>query len=100
MMIDEAIARAKERADKNSECWKNCIASGYCEKCEKEHEQLAEWLEELKRYKGSFDSMLQYVTNKAIDETISRLKQVTNEDIIVIAKDNLDDIARELKEQK
>lgn len=51
MTIDKAIAQAKERADKNSDCWKHCIAANNCKTCEKEHEQIAEWLEELKAYR-------------------------------------------------
>lgn len=49
MTIDEAIAHAREVADKNSGCWKHCNrADNDCDICEEEHEQLAEWLEELK----------------------------------------------------
>lgn len=42
LTIDEAIAHAKEVADKRIDL---------CEECRAEHLQLAEWLEELKRYK-------------------------------------------------
>lgn len=58
LTLEEAIAHAKEVAEKNYRCTDfesidsvdddikiNCI------KCAEEHEQLAEWLEELKSYK-------------------------------------------------
>ena len=54
MTIDEAIAHAKEVAKRNRADYKNCpadridIAHQTCEQCAEEHEQLAEWLEELK----------------------------------------------------
>lgn len=56
MTIDEAIAHAREVAKRNREQWKNCpadrrdIEHQTCEQCAEEHEQLAEWLEELKVY--------------------------------------------------
>ena len=39
MTLDEAIDHAKE------------VAKSKCDKCGEEHKQLAEWLEELKRYR-------------------------------------------------
>ena len=56
MTIDEAIAHAREVSKRNREQWKNCpadrrdIEHQTCEQCAEEHEQLAEWLEELKEY--------------------------------------------------
>ncbi|MBD8915962.1 MAG: hypothetical protein EGR77_08230 [Pseudobutyrivibrio sp.] len=44
MTIDEAIAHAKEVAEVQR-------SNEQCNKCAKEHEQLAGWLEELKRYR-------------------------------------------------
>lgn len=54
MTIDEAIAHAREVANNES-----------CEKCAKEHEQLAEWLEELKIYKESNISVKTYQQGRA-----------------------------------
>ena len=54
--IDEAIAHAEELAKRNREQWKNCpadrrdIEHQTCEQCAEEHEQIADWLEELKAY--------------------------------------------------
>ena len=52
MTIDEAIAHAREVAEYKRKCNKNsdCIDIE-CERCAEEHEQLAEWLEELKAYR-------------------------------------------------
>lgn len=41
MTLDEAIKHAKEKADENRKYTKEC------KECAEEHEQLAEWLEEL-----------------------------------------------------
>lgn len=43
MTIDEAIAHARE------------VASQGCAECNRDHEQLAEWLEELKIYKKALE---------------------------------------------
>ena len=82
MRIDEAIAHAREIADKSSDCWKHCVNDGNCSVCEKEHEQLADWLEELKRYKeiGTVEECMNSVLdiqksyNKAIDDLRNELK--------------------------
>ena len=55
--IDEIIAHAREVARINRKQYKNCPADRRdsehqtCEQCAEEHEQLAELLEELKKYK-------------------------------------------------
>ena len=57
MSIDEAIKHAREVAERNRKQYKNCpsdrtdIRHQTCEECAEEHEQLAEWLEELKAYR-------------------------------------------------
>lgn len=57
MTLDEAIVHAREVAERNRNQYKNCpsdrtdIRHQTCEECEEEHEQLAEWLEELKKYR-------------------------------------------------
>ena len=59
MTIDEAIAHAKEKAKKKMAEYENHYdkdAHYYprqCKKCAEEHEQLAEWLEELKAYRNN-----------------------------------------------
>ena len=46
MTIDEAIAHAREVASRKFDDRVHCI------RCAEEHEQLAEWLEELKQYRA------------------------------------------------
>ena len=97
-LLDEAIQHAREVADKNSDCWKHCINDGSCLVCEQEHEQLAEWLEELKTIKEMDLSIPQHFTkeqsvwikaycikrniefyNKAIDDFVETLVSAFNE---------------------
>ena len=58
MTIDEAIAHAREVADRNrnfdvipEKVMATSTFKYNCLKCAEEHEQLAEWLEELKKYR-------------------------------------------------
>ena len=85
MTIDEAIARERQLAKEQRGrigTWYSKIM-GYddeyikkCEVCAEEHEQLAEWLEELKSYRASVFSgdmtqkMLKEEYNKAIDDFV------------------------------
>lgn len=58
MTLDETILHAREVAERNRAQYKNCpadrrdIEHQTCEQCAKEHEQLAEWLEDYKRLKS------------------------------------------------
>lgn len=115
LSIDEAIAHAREVAEYKRKCNENsdCIDIG-CERCAEEHEQLAEWLEELKAYReiGTVEgyknaiecytkeytirkSNVQY--DKAVDDFIhecdkycgfysGKNKSITREDILKIAE--------------
>lgn len=51
MTLDEAIQHAKEVANKEKSKLLKVEEEYICSECAKEHEQLAEWLEELKEYK-------------------------------------------------
>ena len=54
MTIDEAIARTREVAEKVRKSINSASTiqgEKTCIKCAEEHEQLAEWLEELKAYR-------------------------------------------------
>ena len=75
MTIDEAIAHAREKA---KEIRENIIDGNnlepyesYCNamtgRCAEEHEQLADWLEELKAYKETKCNKSVYLANKSID---------------------------------
>ena len=73
LSIDETIAHAREVAKRNREQWKNCpadrrdIEHQTCEQCAEEHEQLAEWLEELKVYRETECNKSVYLASKSID---------------------------------
>ena len=82
MTIDEAISHAKEVAaiQRSNEKLNRTLgsASPYinetCLECAEEHEQLAEWLEELKAYKENQHRSLRHMYekgyNKALDDFI------------------------------
>ena len=73
MSIDEAIAHARKIADENSDCWKHCTGEKDCKTCEKENEQLAEWLEELKAYREN------EIKNRTIDDFVEKLCKAFDE---------------------
>ena len=125
MTLDEAILHAREVAERNRKQYKNCpsdrtdIRYQTCEECAEEHEQLAEWLEELKSYRTSVFSgdMTQIMLNeeyyKAADdfsETSNAtrdgmLKEKWNSNVTPISwaeayadfKDDIEDLAEQLK---
>ena len=125
MTLDEAILHAREVAERNRKQYKNCpsdrtdIRYQTCEECAEEHEQLAEWLEELKSYRTSVFSgdmtqiMLKEEYCKAVDDFAEKLnekcdgmiKDKWNSNVTPISwaeayadfKDDINDIAEQLK---
>ena len=125
MTLDEAILHAREVAERNRKQYKNCpsdrtdIRYQTCEECEEEHEQLAEWLEELKSYRTSVFSgdmtqiMLKEEYCKALNDFTEKLnakcdrmiKEKWNSNVAPISwaeayadfKDDIDEIKEELK---
>ena len=125
MTLDEAILHAREVAVRNRKQYKNCpsdrtdIRYQTCEECAEEHEQLAEWLEELKSYRASVFSgdmtqiMLKEEYCKAVDDFAEKLnakcdgmiKEKWNSNVAPISwaeayadfKDDIEDIAEQLK---
>ena len=112
LSIDEAIAHAKEVAKRNRVQWKNCTADRRdiehqtCEQCAEEHEQLAEWLEELKVLRNGLkikcDSLNDALEkgkkigyNKALDDFVNTVKATFPHDNIAIC--NTEVIAEQLK---
>ena len=106
MTIDEAIAHAREVASeqkrRSGACVQNdseCDKFSTCLKCAEDHEQLAEWLEELKAIKdggipiihGQEELKLhdREIRNKAVDDFANRLYLKT--------KSEIDDCADELE---
>ena len=81
MTIDEAIARTREVAEKVRKSINSASTiqgEKTCIKCAEEHEQLAEWLEELKAYrensngynKEDIELNRNAMYNKAIDDFV------------------------------
>ena len=90
MTIDEAIAHEREVAEEQRKDNDNCkyksqygckdCADYYskpCIECAKEHEQLAEWLEDYKRIKMliPIEQALKNEYNKAIDDFVKLAKE-------------------------
>ena len=90
MTIDEAIEHAREVAEiqRNNDKLNKTLgkSSPYyntdCIKCAEEHEQLADWLEELKEYKENQHRSLRHMYekgyNKAIDDFAILMKETLN----------------------
>ena len=75
LSIDEAIAHAREVANtqkgKSGICLQNgleCEHFSDCLKCAEEHEQLAEWLEELKALREKKCDKSVYLASKSVDK--------------------------------
>ena len=96
MTIDEAIAHARgvasEQKRRSGICVQNnseCDKFSACLKCSKEHEQLAEWLEDYRRLlefeksvlaneDGYLATMCERIGyNKAIDDLLGGMNQIT-----------------------
>ena len=97
MTIDEAIAHAREVASRKFDDRVHCI------KCAEEHEQLAEWLEELKAYRASVFSgdmtqkMLKEEYCNAVDDFAESCKQDIMCQTFGLKPRNIDEIAEQLK---
>lgn len=128
LSIDEAIAHAREVAEEQRELFRlcpypsqecngadicKCLKNKHdgCIKCAEEHEQLAEWLEELKALreeKSEFQIMAKDIAeanyemdmesgyNKALDDAKSVILQTLDNEILV---DTLHLRLEQLKEQ-
>ena len=108
MTINEAIVHAREVAEENRKVcnlawvWNNTDS---IKKCAEEHEQLAEWLEELKAYReiGTIEELrgavlkIQEVYNKAIDDFAEACKQNIMCHTFGLHPRNVDEIVEQLK---
>lgn len=122
MSIDEAIAHAREVAKEQRKDNENCkykseygckgCADYYskpCIECAEEHEQLAEWLEELKCYKNDNDfsdyaDRLHKIAfnsgyNKALDDFVNACKEDILFQIFGLHINGIERIAEQLKER-
>ena len=110
LSIDEAISHAREVAEgqkrRSGICVQNdseCDKFSACLKCAEEHEQLAEWLEELKAYReiGTVEECKNSVLDiqKAYNKAIDDCKELTFREVVYC--DSLNDRTefRELAEQ-
>ena len=88
MTIDETIAHAREVASEQKRRSGICVQSNSecdkfsaCLKCSKEHEQLAEWLEDYKRIKMliPIEQALKNEYNKAIDDLLEDANEMAIE---------------------
>lgn len=113
LTIDEAIEHCKEVVRDNREDAKYAIENELhdaviktCTKCAEEHEQLAEWLEELKelrKFKETYQKGMDYsyatfMYNKAIDDFEDKILSYLKHDDYGNAMDILV-IADELKKE-
>ena len=97
MTIDEAIEKHK-KLKINAERTNDKRGAFYSEE---EHKQIAEWLEELKKYKEKpegylWDEAVQQGYNKAIDDFVKGVKNLIV-DLNVIRFKDIDEIAEQLK---
>ena len=96
MTLDEAIIHAREVASRKFDDRVHCI------KCAEEHEQLAEWLEELKAYRASVFSgdmtqkMLKEEYCNAVDDFAESVKNLIADSSVIRFKD-IDEIANHLR---
>lgn len=125
VIVDEAITHAREKEKEQryyANFEKNNLMRQSCLKCAEEHEQLADWLEELKQYRAHIFSgdltqkMLKEQYNKSIDDFAEKLntkcdgmfKAKWNSSVAPISwaawaeayadfKDDIDEIAEQLK---
>ena len=121
MTLDEAIKHAREKAEEQRKDNDTCVVKeGYgckdcayyyskpCIECAEEHEQLADWLEELKDYRrfngaktfdNGFNQGEKYGYNKAIDDFTEKIVGYGTYDYYGNVIDVLE-IAEKLKEHK
>ena len=112
MTLDEAILHAREKAREKMLEYENHYDKDehyyprQCKRCAEEHEQLAEWLEELKAFRENkwTDIYIKRGYDKAIDDFVANVKDalitdysVFNTDDIRIFIDIIEEIAEQLK---
>ena len=109
MTLDEAIKHARDKA--NEQKYYASFERGKriqsCKKCAEEHEQLAKWLEELKKlreFKATYQKGMDYsyatfMYNKSIDDLTEKIVGYGTYDYYVNVIDVLE-IAEKLKEHK
>ena len=111
LSIDEAIEHAREVAEiqRNNDKLNKTLgkSSPYyntdCIKCAEEHEQLADWLEELKEYKENQHRSLRHMYEKGYNKALDDFVKFANTMPTVEAEDGevrpmwLEEMAEQLK---
>lgn len=103
MTIDEAIVHAREVAEKKYTEGMLCHANpddgllDGCIECAKEHEQLAEWLEELKRYRNT-ESAYEQGGKDAVKAFVKSLKSEFETKLSFEYNLNLNDINKSIND--
>ena len=84
MTLDEAIKHCEEKAKSNRNevkrgAWeKDSLTEQRCIRCAEEHEQLAEWLKELKAYKDSEPPVIKInpdLTNEEVERLMREFQE-------------------------
>ena len=122
LSIDEAIAHAREVANtqrgKSGICLQNgleCEHFSDCLKCAEEHEQLAEWLEELKAIKDGSIPIIhgkaelelhdKVIRKEAIGDMVgnlianSRTEIIDGKLMLIVTEERIKTVANEMKKQ-
>lgn len=114
MTIDEAITHAREAAaiQRNNDKLNKILGANSpyynmdCLKCAEEHEQLADWLEELKRRRlkdgemigsGALNNAYNQGYNKAIDDFVEAIDKEDRKECLVMDMFEIENIAEQLK---
>ena len=115
MTIDEAIQHCEEVAIREKSAADGCRywtdgmgeeTAKKCEKCAKEHLQLAEWLKELKAYKETWnklgmwlaDTRLAIAPDETLDDVDEKLVRVAQVDMIDTVSEWMDKHEMEVEE--
>ena len=111
MTLDEAIAHARDVASdqrmRSGVCTQNdteCDKFSACLQCAEEHEQLAEWLEELNGLRelkdtitGNSESLVRKGYNNAVDDFENKIKECIYEKGLYFDRYLVEEIAEKLR---
>lgn len=98
--IDEAIAHERQKAkDNRNEFYTFGVQK--CKQCAEEHEQRAEWLEELKAFQENkwTDIYIKRGYNKAIDDFVNQFNVIVDEKCGTDTNNYFRKIVKEVAEQ-
>ena len=107
MTLDEAIVHEKEKAREKMLEYENHYDKDehyyprQCKRCAEEHEQLAEWLEELKAFRENkwTDMYIKRGYNNAIDDFVNQFNVIVDEKRGTDTNNYFRKIVKEIAEQ-